>query len=86
MHTSFFQKLYQKSRLGPVVREGDDNWADIVGWTLRAMQAGEELGITSANAKELASKLNDNPEINRLLGVDPLQGAEASWSVKRLGT
>ena len=69
-------EVVSKEPLGPVVREGDDNWADIVGWTLRAMQAGEELGITSANAKQLASQLNDNPEINRLLGVDPLQGAE----------
>ena len=73
-----FPEVISKEPLGPVVREGDDNWADIVSWTLKAMQAGEELGITSANAKELGSKLNDNPEINRLLGMDPLQGAEAA--------
>ena len=71
-------EIVSKEPLGPVVREGDDNWADIVSWTLKAMQAGEELGITSANAKELGSRLNDNPEINRLLGMDPLQGAEAA--------
>jgi general L-amino acid transport system substrate-binding protein len=71
-------EIISKEPLGPVVREGDDNWADIVSWTLKAMQAGEELGITSANAKELGSKLNENPEINRLLGMDPLQGAEAA--------
>ena len=71
-------EVVSKEPLGPVVREGDDNWADIVSWTLKAMQAGEELGITSANARELGSKLNENPEINRLLGMDPLQGAEAA--------
>ena len=71
-------EIISKEPLGPLVRHGDDNWADIVSWTLKAMQAGEELGITSANAKELGSKLNDNPEINRLLGMDPLQGAEAA--------
>ena len=69
-------EVVSKEPLGPVVREGDDNWADIVSWTLKAMMAGEELGITSANAAQLASSVNDNPEINRLLGIDPLQGAE----------
>ena len=65
-----------KEPLGPVVREGDDNWADIVAWTLRVMLVGEELGIGTANAASLAGSVNDNPEINRLLGIDPLIGAE----------
>ena len=67
-----------KEPLGPVVRQGDDQWMDIVSMTLYALINAEELGITSANARELGSKLNDNPEINRLLGMDPLQGAEAA--------
>jgi general L-amino acid transport system substrate-binding protein len=58
-----------------------------VAWTLRAMMAGEELGITSANVKSLAGKDNKNKEINRLLGKDPLQGLSklglsADWAVQ----
>jgi general L-amino acid transport system substrate-binding protein len=69
-------EIISKEPLGPVVRQGDDRWADIVRWTLNAMIAAEELGIASANAKELAAK-STNPEIRRLLGAEPLQGREA---------
>ena len=67
-------EVVSKEPLGPVVRHGDDQWADIVSWVLRAMMAGEEKGITSKNVKELAAKDNKDKEINRLLGKDPLQG------------
>jgi len=81
-----FPEIISKEPLGPVVRHGDDQWADIVAWTLRAMMAGEELGITSANVKSLAGQDNKNKEINRLLGKDPLQGISklglsADWAV-----
>ena len=39
-----------KEPLGPVTREGDENWSDIVRWSLNVMIEAEELGITSANA------------------------------------
>ena len=79
-------EIVSKEPLGPVVRHGDDQWADIVAWTLKAMMAGEELGITSANVKSLSGKDNKNKEINRLLGKDPLQGVSklglsADWAV-----
>ena len=82
-----FAEIISKEPLGPVVRHGDDQWADIVAWTLRAMMAGEELGITAANVKSLAGKDNKNKEINRLLGKDPLQGLSklglsADWAVQ----
>ena len=75
-----------KEPLGPVVRQGDDQWADIVAWVLRAMMAGEEKGITSKNVKKLAGQDNKDKEINRLLGKDPLQGLSklglsADWAV-----
>ena len=78
--------VYTKEPLGPVVRHGDDQWADIVSWVLRAMMAAEEKGITSKNVKELAAKDNKDKEINRLLGKDPLQGLSklglsADWAV-----
>lgn len=60
-------EIISKEPLGPVVREGDDSWENIVRWTLFALIAAEEYGITSANLEEL-SKSSTNPEIRRLLG------------------
>jgi general L-amino acid transport system substrate-binding protein len=50
------------------VRQGDDQWFDIVSWTHYAMLQAEELGITQANVEEM--KANENPEIKRLLGTE----------------
>ncbi|QPM90763.1 amino acid ABC transporter substrate-binding protein [Pseudooceanicola algae] len=63
-------EIISKEPLGPLVRHGDDEWGDIVTWTLNALVAAEELGVTSANAKDMASAATDNPEINRLLGTE----------------
>lgn len=61
-------ELISKEPLGPLVRKGDDKWFDIVRWTLFALLAAEEQGVTSANARDqLAST---SPDIRRLLGVD----------------
>ncbi|MBL4812206.1 MAG: amino acid ABC transporter substrate-binding protein [Rhodobacteraceae bacterium] len=72
-----------KEPLGPVVRHGDNDWSDIVRWTLNVMIAAEELGVTSANVVELSTGTN-NPEINRLLGTEGELGAildlEADWA------
>ncbi|WGK70303.1 amino acid ABC transporter substrate-binding protein [Candidatus Haliotispira prima] len=62
-------RLISKEPLGPVVREGDDQWMDVVRWTLNAMIAAEEFGITSANVDEIKSTTN-NPEIKRILGLE----------------
>ena len=69
-------EIISKEPLGPVVRHGDDQWADIVRWTLNAMIAAEEMGVNSKNVKQMASKENKNKEVNRLLGVEELQGRE----------
>ncbi|WP_106752446.1 amino acid ABC transporter substrate-binding protein [Pannonibacter carbonis] len=61
-------EIISKEPLGPVVRHGDDQWFDVVKWSLFAMVNAEELGITQANVEEM--KGSDNPEIKRLLGVD----------------
>ncbi len=79
-------EIISKEPLGPVVRHGDDQWADIVSWTLKALVAAEELGITSSNVKEIATNGSNNPEVNRLLGKDTLQGVEGlglqkDWAV-----
>jgi general L-amino acid transport system substrate-binding protein len=58
-----------KEPLGPVVRHGDDQWFDIVKWTIFALEAAEEYGINSANVDDIRSSA-ENPEIKRLLGVE----------------
>lgn len=70
---------------GPVVREGDDPWADVVRWTLFALLSAEELGVTSANVREMATAPVANPEVNRLLGnaadVGGMLGLSPDWAV-----
>lgn len=61
-------RTISKEPLGPAVRQGDDQWLDIVRWSLNVMVAAEELGVTSANVEEM--KTSDNPEIKRLLGTE----------------
>ncbi|WP_353980674.1 amino acid ABC transporter substrate-binding protein [Salinicola endophyticus] len=58
-----------KEPLGPVVRQGDDQWFDIVKWTLFAMLDAEELGVTSQNVDQMRDN-PPNPDVARLLGKD----------------
>jgi len=78
-------EIISKEPLGPLVRHGDNEWGDIVRWTLNALVAAEELGVTSANVEELAAAATNNPEINRLLGTEgelgAMLGLEADWAV-----
>ncbi len=67
-------EVISKEPLGPVVRQGDDTWFNIVKWTLNAMINAEELGVTSANAAEMAD--SDNPNIKRLLGTEGTFGEQ----------
>lgn len=60
--------VISKEPLGPLVRHGDNNWADIGRWTLNAMISAEELGVTQANVDQMLT--STNPEIKRLLGVE----------------
>lgn len=62
-------EVISKEPLGPAVRHGDSQWADIVRWSLNTMIIGEELGITSKNVKKLKKKTS-NPEIKRMLGAE----------------
>jgi len=67
-------EIISKEPLGPVVRQGDDQWFSIVKWALFAMINAEELGVTSANADEM--KTSTNPNIQRLVGTDGNFGVE----------
>jgi len=61
-------EIISKEPLGPLVRQGDDKWFDVVKWTLFALIQAEELGITQANVDEM--KGSANPEIKRILGME----------------
>ena len=67
-------EIISKEPLGPMVRHGDDQWFDIVKWTLFAMVTAEELGITSKNVDEKTK--SDNPELKRVLGTDGNMGEQ----------
>ena len=61
-------EVISKEPLGPVVRQGDDQWFNVVKWTLFAMVNAEELGITSANVDGM--KTGTDPNVKRLLGTE----------------
>lgn len=77
-------EVISKEPLGPVVRQGDDQWFNIVKWSLAAMINGEELGLSSDNIK--AQKESSDPNIRRLLGIDGPKGKglalDDDWSLR----
>ncbi|MCP1602381.1 amino acid ABC transporter substrate-binding protein [Pseudomonas citronellolis] len=78
-------EVISKEPLGPAVRQGDEEWFDIVRWTLFAMLNAEELGIDSKNVEQMA-KSSKNPDINRLLGAEGDYGKDLKlpkdWAVQ----
>ena len=80
-----------KEPLGPMVRRADDQWLDIVRWSVMAMLEAEEAGVTSANADEMLAK-SANPTVQRLLGktgdFGKFLGLDNAWAyhiVKQVG-
>src|SRR5690606_37506703 len=63
---------FSKEPLGPMVRQGDEQWFNVVRWSLNAMLEAEEYGITSKNVDEMTK--SSNPNIQRILGVTPGMG------------
>lgn len=61
--------VISKEPLGPVVRQGDAGWTDVVRWTLNALILAEELKVTAKNAEQLRKESTD-PQVRRLLGVE----------------
>lgn len=61
-------EIISKEPLGPAVRQGDDEWFNIVKWVHIATVNAEELGITQANVDEMAA--GDKPDAKRLLGTE----------------
>jgi general L-amino acid transport system substrate-binding protein len=71
-------EVISKEPLGPVVRQGDDQWFNIVKWSLFAQINAEELGVTSENLEEMMG--SDNPSIQRLVGTDGDMGEKLGLS------
>ncbi|MFL5458361.1 MAG: amino acid ABC transporter substrate-binding protein [Myxococcales bacterium] len=84
-------QVISKEPLGPSVRRGDDEWFEIVRWTLFAMLEAEEHGLTQGNVDEQKTS-NKDPGVQRFLGVSEdtgkLLGLDAAWAyrvVKQVG-
>jgi general L-amino acid transport system substrate-binding protein len=84
-------EIISKEPLGPAVRRDDDQWFNIVRWTLFAMVNAEELDVTSSNVDEMKAK-STNPDVRRLLGAEGEMGKNLGLSndwaynvVKRVG-
>ena len=77
--------VISKEPLGPMVRQGDEQWFNIVRWTLFALINAEELQITAAGADELMATAK-KPNVLRLLGVEGTLGADmgldAGWALR----
>ncbi|MEA3291003.1 MAG: amino acid ABC transporter substrate-binding protein, partial [Pseudomonadota bacterium] len=73
--------VISKEPLGPVVRQGDDQWFNLVKWSLFCMVNAEEMGVTSANVAEQAT--STDPAIAKLLGGEgdygKTLGVENNW-------
>ena len=82
--------IISKEPLAPAVRHGDNQWKDIVNWSVLAMIEAEELGVTSKNVDEMLK--STDPKIMRFLGVTEgngkALGLDEKWAyniVKQVG-
>ena len=77
-------EIISKEPLAPAVRRGDDQWFDVVKWTLFAMINAEELNITSKNIDEMVK--STNPDVKRFVGTEGNYGEQLGltkdWAVR----
>lgn len=76
-----------KEPLAPAVRHGDDQWFDIVTWTVTALIGAEEMGVTMANMEDMAA--NGTPGVQRLLGssddnTGEWMGLDQDWAARAI--
>ncbi len=74
-----------KRLIGPVVKQGDDEWFSTVRWTLFALIAAEELGVTASNVE--GARTTGSPEVRRFLGsgdraLGKLFDLDADWTLR----
>ncbi|MCP4765532.1 MAG: amino acid ABC transporter substrate-binding protein [Gammaproteobacteria bacterium] len=81
-------EIISKEPLGPAVRQGDDEWADVTRWVLNVLIAAEEAGLTQGNVKGHASKAGSNVDINRMVGTEgnfgEMIGLDKQWAVRAI--
>ncbi len=82
-------EIISKEPLGPAVRQGDDQWADVTRWVLNALIVAEELDVTAANVKQHAGSAGKNVSINRLVGTEgdfgSMIGLDKQCGVRAIG-
>ena len=82
-----YPEIVSKEPLGPLVRHGDDQWADVARWVLNALIIAEELGVNQGNVESMAMG-TDHPEINRMLGSEgsygEMLGLDPDWAVRAI--
>jgi len=88
-------EIISKEPLGPVVKYGDQQWSDIVRWSIYVLFIAEEMGINSKNIDSFIE--NIDPNIQRFMGekngedhpnLGAKFGLDASWSydiIKQVG-
>jgi general L-amino acid transport system substrate-binding protein len=83
-------EIISKEPLGPAVAQGDEQWIDLLRWTIFALLEAEEYGITQANAESLV-KASGNPNVLRILGASvggkpsgmgPALGVSEDWVIR----
>lgn len=81
-------EIISKEPLGPAVRQGDDEWADVTRWVLNVLIAAEEVGLTQANVAGHAAKAGNNVDINRIVGTEgkygEMIGLDKEWAVRAI--
>lgn len=80
-------EVISKEPLGAYVKQGDNEWRDIVTMVGNALIEAEEFNVTQANAAELA-KTSEKPGVKRLLGTEGSLGTDLGlnqdWALKAI--
>lgn len=69
---SILPQMISREPLGPYVRRGDEQWANIVRWTFQTMLAAEDLDLRRDNVQ--SERRSNDPDVRHLLGVTPGNG------------
>ena len=80
--TAILPDIISKEPLGPVVADGDTEWAQAVNWAVMATIQAEEFGITSANIGSFAD--SEDSGIRRFLGL-PIDDGDGNEVIAEVG-
>lgn len=82
VETTILPDIISKEPLGPVVADGDTEWAQVVNWAVMATIQAEEFGITSANIGDFAD--SEDSSIRRFLGLE-IEDDEGNSAIAEVG-